>query len=78
MPKKEEFKMFAVYENVPYIVKKENIKTFLSKSKEQEGIAENKAKMFNKSDFDFKKDKDGFFSVTIDTTSFGKKGVEKS
>lgn len=27
------------------------------RSEEQEGIAENKAKMFNKSDFDFKKDK---------------------
>lgn len=68
--------MYAISENVPFIVKKENTKSFLEGSAKQKGIADSKAKMFGKSDFDFKEDEKGFISVKIDMSSF-KKGVEK-
>ena len=60
MQKKEDFIMYAINANAPYIVQKEDVVTFFSKSKMQEGVADKIQAMFKPEDFNFEMDENGF------------------
>jgi len=62
---KEEFEMYAIMVDNPFIVEENDIENFFENSKKQEGIAEKLASVFNKEWFDFKPDKNGIMTVSM-------------
>ena len=66
MGNKEEFEMYAINVDAPFIVNEDEIETFLENSKKQKGIAEKLASVFGKECFEFKKDENGYMVASID------------
>lgn len=62
--KQEDFNMYAVNVNNPFIV--EDAEKFFESCKKQEGIAEKISEMFGEEWFNFQPDENGLMSVTVD------------
>lgn len=62
---KENFKMYAMYVNEPYIVEEKDIPAFLENSEKQEKIVNQIVSMLGDEWFDFKKDENGYMAVTV-------------
>lgn len=66
MKNKEGFEMYAINVNAPFIVKENEIETFLKNSEKQKGIAKKLGSVFGKECFEFKKDENGYMVASID------------
>ncbi len=66
MKGKDNFKMYAMYVNEPYIVEEKDIPEFFKKSKEQNGMAKELSVMFKDEWFEFSVDEDGNMSGVIE------------
>ncbi len=62
---KEEFEVYAINVNEPYVVQKKNIQEFFKNSKEQERLSNKLNFIFPKDCFEFKKDENGFMVASI-------------
>ena len=65
MENKEDFKMYAINVNAPFIVKENEIEAFFKNSEKQKGIAEKLSSIFSKECFEFKKDENGYMVASI-------------